>query len=189
MHGVQFTTVIITTQKPSVTSYISPSIAFKPKIINLKERDADSVLVEIDRKLKAGDYSSINLLEIIYLPLYGSESGKTTAQLLDAAIKLVPQVVTVDKLKQRKLHDLMVLLAGSHVSDSELGRILEANMINLENNAAVRVLEKRGRNIMAIEIAQNMLHAGYDYEDISRMTGLDVDRIAELDSELQTRVV
>jgi len=151
------------------------------------------VLAEIDRKLKAGDYSSINLLEIIYLPLYGSESGKTTPELLDTAIKLAPQVVKDDKHKQRKLHDLMVLLAGSHVSDSELERILEANMINLENNAAVRVLENRGmnrgRNIMAIEIAQNMLHAEYGYEDISKMTGLDVDRIAELDSELQAKVV
>ena len=66
-------------------------------------------------------------------------------------------------------------------------------MINLENNAAVRVLENRGmnrgRNIMAIEIAQNMLRRGRNCQEISEDTGLDVDRIAELDNELQAKVV
>ena len=189
MHDIPFTTVIITTQKPGVTSYTNPSVTFAPKIINLKERDADKVLADIDKKLKAGDYSSINLLEIIYLPLYGSESGKTTAQLLDKAIKLAPQVAKNDKPKQRKLHDLMILLAGSLVSDNELGQILEANMINLENNAAVRVLKSMGRSQREIEIAQNMLLDGDDYVKISRMTGLDIERIAELDSELLAKVV
>jgi len=83
MHGIPFTTVIITIQKPGVTSYTNPSISFNPKIINLKERDADKVLAEIDKKLQVGDYNGINPLEIIYLPLYGSESGKTTAELLE----------------------------------------------------------------------------------------------------------
>jgi len=188
-HGIPFTTVIVTTQKPSVASYVNPSITFKPKIINLKERDADSVLAEIDRKLKAGDYSSINLLEIIYLPLYGSESGKTTAELLDTAIKLTPKIVTDDKLKQKKLHDLMTLLASTFIGVEEIKKIWEENMRILDDNPFKIVIENWAMDKKAIEIAQNMLHAGYDYEDISKMTGLDVDRIAELDSELQARVV
>ena len=188
-HGIPFTTVIVTTQKPSVTSYVNPSITFRPKIINLKERDADSVLAKIDRKLKAGDFSSINLLEIIYLPLYGSESGKTTAELLDTAIKLTPKVAKDDKQKQRKLHSLMALLANTFIGVEEFNRIMEENMRILDDSPLVVVLENRGRKQRDIEIAQNMLHAGYDYEDISKMTGLDVDRIAELDSELQARVV
>ena len=188
-HGIPFTTVIITTQKPSVASYVNPSITFKPKIINLKERDADSVLAEIDRNLKAGDYSSINLLEIIYLPLYGSESGKTTAELLDMAIKLTPKVVKDDKQKQRKLHSLMALLANTFIGVEEFNRIMEENMRILDDSPLVVVLENRGMNRMAIEIAQNMLRRGRNYQEISEDTGLDVDRIAELDSELQAKVV
>jgi len=71
----------------------------------------------------------------------------------------------------------------------EFNRIMEENMRILDDSPLVVVLENRGRKQRDIEIAQNMLHAGYDYEDISKMTGLDVDRIAELDSELQARVV
>jgi len=93
MHKIPFTTVIITATKPTETEYINKSISFKPIIIDLSERDADKTLAEIDRKIKAGEHSSINELEIIYLPLYTSKSGKTTADLLDIAVKLAPQVV------------------------------------------------------------------------------------------------
>jgi len=187
IHGIPFTTIIITTKKPSVKSYKNPSTTFTPKIINLKDRDADKVLAVIDKKLKAGEQKSINELEIIYLPLYGSKSGKTTPQLLDTVIKLVPKVIEDDKQKRNKLHDLLILLTGSFVTDTELNTILEANMRVLEDSPAVRVLEDRGRNQMVVEIAQNMLEGGEDYSKISRFTGLDVDRIAKLHNEMQAQ--
>jgi len=150
-------------------------------------------LAEIDRKLEAGEHKSINTLEIIYLPLYGSKSGKTTPQLLDTVIKLVPKVVEDDKQKRNKLHDLLILLTSSFVTDEELNNILEATMHVLEDSPAVRVLEDRGvikginqgRNQRDIEIAQNMLRRGRSIQEISEDTGLDVDRIAELQNELQ----
>jgi len=104
-------------------------MTFMPKIINLRERDADKVLAEIEQKLKAGEYSRINELEIIYLPLYGSVSGKSTYDLLDKAIKLTPQVAKDDNQKQHKLQDLLILLTGSFLSDEELNKILEENML------------------------------------------------------------
>jgi len=184
-HGIPFTTVIITTKNPTITSYKNPSLTFTPKIINLKDRDADKVLAKIDKKLKAGVQKSINELEIVYLPLYGSKSGKTTSQLLDTAIKLVPKVVEDDKQKRNKLHDLLILLAGSFVTDTELNTILEANMRILEDSPAVRVLEDRGVRKGIEQTARNMLLDGDDFSKISRITGLDVDRIAELQNELQ----
>ena len=122
-HKIPFTTVIITTQKPSVTSYKNRSLTFAPKIINLKERDADKVLKEINKKLKDGKCSEINILEIIYLPLYGSASGKTTSDLLDEAIKLTPKAIG-DKHKQHKLQDLLILLTVSFIGNEELNKIL-----------------------------------------------------------------
>jgi len=183
MHKIPFTTVIITAKKPSVTKYNNPSISFNPKIICLKDRDADIVLTEIDRKIKAGEHDKINELEIIYLPLYGSLSGKTTPELLDTAIKLTPQVIKDDKSKQQKLYDLLILLTGSFVSDDELNKIMEANMRILEDSPAVRVLENRGMNQKAIKIAQNMLRAGEDYAKIAQFTELSIERIEELAKE------
>ena len=190
IHGIPFTTVIITTIKPSVISYQNPSLTFTPKIINLKERDADTVLAEIDRKLDAGEHSTINEIEIIYLPLYGSTSGKTTSDLLNIAIKLTPKVSKGDKRKQYKLMDLLILLTGSFVSDEELNEIMEDNMRILEDSPAVRVLEDRGikKGIeKGIEIAAiNMLQDGDDYVKVSRVTGLGLDRITELNNERMT---
>jgi len=184
LHGIPFTTVIITTTKPGVTSYTNPSMTFTPKIINLKERDADKVLTEINNKLKARDYSSINPLQVIYLPLYGSDSGKTTAELLGTAIKLAPQVAQNDKPKQRKLHDLMILLAGSFMGKDTILKILEDNMISLENNSAVMALEDIGRNREKESIAVNLLRRGRSIQEISEDTGLIAERVIALKDEL-----
>ena len=192
MHKIPFTTVIITAKKPSVAQYDNPTVSVKPKIICLKDRDADIVLSEIDRKLKTGEHERINALEVIYLPLYGSKSKKTTAELLDNAIKLAPKVAWGDRSKQHKLQDLLILLAGSFVSDEELNRILEDNMRILEDSPAVRVLEDRGvRKGVQQGIAQgieqtatNMLRRGRSYHEISEDTGLTADRIEELEKEL-----
>ena len=186
MHKIPFTTVIITAKKPSVPNYISPSMNFTPKIINLKDRDADKVLAEIDRKLNAGEHDSINELEVIYLPLYGSKSGKSTADLLDIAIKLTPKVAGEDKNKRHKLQDLLILLTSTFISEEERNKVWEANMRILEDNPAIKWLEDRGRNQREIEIASNMLRRGRNtVQEISEDTGLDVERIIDLQKELQ----
>jgi len=183
MHKISFTTVIITAQPPRHTGYTSPSMTFTPKIINLKDRDADKTLTEIDNKLKSGKHEEINELEIIYLPLYSSVSGKTTADLLDIAIKLTPQVVKNDEKKRGKLQDLLFLLTGSFIGDNELNKIVEANMRILEDTTASRVFEARGRKQEKENIAINMLQDGDDFTKIARNTGLNMERIEELAKE------
>ena len=100
---------------------------------------------------------------------------------------MTPKVVKNDKQKQNKMHDLLILLTGSFVSDEELNTILEANMRVLEDSPAVRVLEDRGRLQEKLIIAQNMLNDGDDYTKITRITGLTLDRVMELDKELQAQ--
>jgi hypothetical protein len=189
-HGIPFTTVIITTRTPAVTSYENPSLTFKPKIINLKERDADKTLAEIEKKLKAGEY--VNELQLVYLPLYGSKSGKTTGDLLDKAIKLTPDVAKDDKGKRDKLQALMILLISTFMRDAELKRIVEANIMILEENRAIRVITEIGREqgieygrMQGIEqTARNLLRRGRDIQEISEDTGLSITRIAELQDEM-----
>jgi len=187
-HNMDFTTVIITAKKPRVTSYKNKSLTFTPKIIVLNERDADAVLAEMDRKIQAGEQDKINLLEIIYLPLYGSKSGKTTPDLLDTAIKLTPKVVD-DKQKQRKLQDLLILLTSTFIEDSDFRKVLVDNMRVLEDSTAVRVIGDWSRNQTLIKVAENMLRRGRDIQEVSEDTGLDVSKVAELQTELQVHAV
>jgi hypothetical protein len=180
-HKIPFTTVIITTKTPSVAVYENPSLLFKPKIINLKERDADEVLAEIKRKLTEGE--QINELQLIYLPLYGSKSGKTTVELLDTAIKLTPDVAKNDKEKRNKLQSLMILLNSTFVTNEELYYIWEVNRMLLEENRAVRVLTEIGRKEGIIKIALNMLRRGRDIKEIAEDTGLSVAEIIKLQDD------
>jgi len=163
-------------------------MSITPKIINLKERNADNVLAEIDKKLKAGEQCKINLLEIVYLPLYGSESGKTTLDLLNTAIKLTP-IVTDDKHTKHKLQDLLILLTSTFISDDERNRVWEDNMPILEDNPAIKWLENRGEsrgmNKKMIEIAKNLLRRGRNIEEVAEDTGLEISKVAELQTELQ----
>ena len=187
-HNMDFTTVIITAKKPRVTSYKNKSLTFTPKIIVLSERDADAVLAEMDRKIQAGEQAQINPLELIYLPLYGSKSGKTAPNLLDTAIKLTTKVVE-DKQKQNKLQDLLILLTSTFISDEELNKIVEDNMRVLEDSPAVRVLESRGRNQEKIEVAKKMLQGNFDISSIIEITGFDATKLEELKTELQAQAV
>ncbi|MCL1877531.1 MAG: hypothetical protein FWF80_01600, partial [Defluviitaleaceae bacterium] len=170
------------------TSYKNKSINFTPKIIDLSARDADAVLAEIDRKLKAGKKNEINLLEIIYVPLYGSKSGKKTPELFDIAIKLTPQVAK-DKNTQQKLQDLLILLTSTFIADSDFRKVLVDNMRVLEDSTAVRVIGDWSRNQEKVEIAINMLRDGDDAPKVSRITGLDIAKVAELQTELQAQAV
>jgi len=150
------------------------------------------VLKEINKKLKDGKCSEINILEIIYLPLYGSASGKTTSDLLDEAIKLTSKAIG-DKHKQHKLQDLLILLTVSFIGSEELNKILEANMKILEDSPVIKFFEDRfltqgltqGRNQTMIEIATNMLQRGRNIQEVSEDTGLDISKVAELQAELQ----
>jgi len=133
-------------------------------------------------------------LHLIYLPLYGSKSGKTTAELLDKAIKLTPLVAKDNVAKKRKLQDLIFLLTSTFVSEDEINKVMEANMINLETNRYVKVLtdiaEKALTDIVerrkVAEIATIMLRKGNNMQDISEITGLSIDQVIELQTELQS---
>ena len=118
-HKIPFETVIITAKAHKINSYCNPSLTFKPRIINLKGRDADVALQQIEEKLSKGE--PINELQLIYLPLYGSKSGKTVAELLQAALKLTPRVAK-EVHELNKLQSLLVLLCGSIVSRDEISK-------------------------------------------------------------------
>ena len=185
MHDIPFTTVIVTNKKPSVTEYINASLSFKPKVINLRERDADSTLAKIKESLIKNE--PVNELELIYFPLYGSDTGKTMYDLLDTAIKLVPQVAA-DSERRNKLHSLLILLTGKFADEEEFEKVLEANRMILEDNVAVKVIEKmgfkKGREKGREEVAREMITKDYDVAEISAITGLHLESIEKMKAEI-----
>ena len=58
------------------------------------------------------------------------------------------------------------------------------NMRVLEDSTAVRVIENWGRKQKAMEIAKNLLLDGDAPGKVSRVTGLDAEKVAELQAEL-----
>ena len=188
-HKVPFLTVIITLNKPKITEYVSDTISFKPIIICLKDRDGDAAFTDMAEKLERGE--PINELELVYLPLYGSKSGKTIYELLSSAIKLtakIPQSPT----KVDKLRSLLILQMGKFVNDEEFFRVLEENSMILENNAAVRVLERRGME-RGVKIGEKrgeenglaraalaMLKEDMDVQKIAQMLSQPIDWVKDL---------
>ena len=123
-HDILFETIIVTNTRPKHTSYKNPSLFFEPKVLYLKDRNADETIKEIEGKLSKGELNDINLLEVVYLMFYGSESGKKPEELVDYAIKITPKV-TEDEQVKHKLQSLIILLAERVVGKKELRKILE----------------------------------------------------------------
>ena len=180
-HKIPFVTVIVTAKEHRLDGYRNPSLTFTPRIINLKERDADAALERIEEKLAKGE--PINELLLIYLPLYGSRSGRTVAELLKRALRLTPKVAK-DGFELNKLQSLLVLLCGSIVKKEDMTKILEESQMKIEGNSVLEILTERGRTQGIEQIAQNMLLREDDPSRISEITGLSLERLREIEAGL-----
>ena len=196
-YKIPFVTVIITAKPHRIKRYSNPSLTFVPRIINLKGRDADTALEQIEEKLSKGE--PINELQLIYLPLYGSKSGKTVAELLAQAMKLTPRVAK-GVFELNKLQSLLVLLCGSIVKKEDMGKILEENMIKIRGNTALEILTEwaiedglrqgleqgleQGEIKGIMNVAKKMIMRNDDFSQISEITGLSLQELNELKIEI-----
>ena len=211
-HKIPFVTVIVTAKPHGIKRYCNPSLTFTPRIINLKGRDADSALNQIEEKLSKGE--PVNELQLIYLPLYSSKSGKTVAELLAQAMKLTPRVAK-GVFELNKLQSLLVLLCGSIVKKEDMGKILEENMFKIQGNSFLEILKERTLEAMeqghergleqgleqglekgleqglergleqgVANVAKKMIKRNDDFSLISELTGLSMQKLNELKAEL-----
>ena len=176
-YKISFTTIIITNKSPKATEYISPTMSFNPIIIVLSERDADETLQKIREKIKNGE--PINKLELIYLPMYTSPSGKNMYTLLSEAIQLTP-VIAENKEEKEKLHSLMILLMGKFADEDRFKKVLEENRMILEDNVAVKVIEEMGMEKGKEEMALSMLKDGLSLEFIAKHAKRSIEWIEAL---------
>ncbi|MCL2016541.1 MAG: hypothetical protein FWG68_09885, partial [Defluviitaleaceae bacterium] len=136
-------TIIITENKPSKTEYENLSITFKPKIICLNERDGDATLQKIKQQLANGE--PINELELVYLPMYGSNQGTTMYEFLESAIQLTPQISDNAQIT-KKLQILLLFLTLRTADTSKIKKILEDNMTITNDHPVVQALLEIGND-------------------------------------------
>ncbi|MCL1997967.1 MAG: hypothetical protein FWG65_04285 [Turicibacter sp.] len=187
-HGVPFLTVVLTTNPPKATEYVNPSMTFTPKIIYLHDKDGDKVLARIREQLANGE--PINELEVIYLPFYGSKSGKTLYDFLDTAIKLTQQM-TEDQHKRDKLQSLLILLCSRFAKEDAFKKVLEENRMVLAGNLAVKIFEEWGIEKGKAEgkaegIAQAtvaMLKEGINAQKIAQMLNQPVEWVENIQAQ------
>jgi len=171
-HYLNFETVIITS-KPSTAQPIKTfSGSFSPKIISLKERDAEATIADIEGKLSRGE--KINLLELLYLPLYGN-THKTERELLDYAVKMTPKAA-YNKHTQEKLTSLMFLLMSTFISRAEIKKVWRDNIMSLENNVFVDVIEEWSKEKMALK----MLSRNMSMTEIAEILEMPLEWVEEI---------
>jgi len=184
-HDLNFETVIITSKPSSVQPIKTFSGSFNPKIISLKERDAEATIADIEGKLLRGE--KINLLELLYLPLYGS-TDKTEGELLSYAIKTTPKAV-YNKHDQRKLFSLLMLLMVTFISKEEFNQALEENAMLLENHPAAEFFGERAIKKTKIETALKMLARGFTTQDIVDVLDVSAEWVEEIQLSQDTVAV
>jgi hypothetical protein len=161
-YDMPFISVIVTAKKPRYAEYITPSMTFKPRIVNLSERNADETIERIKDKIAKGE--AVNELEIIYLPLYSSPSGKSLAELVSTSIKLTE---SMSSSNEEKIISLLFLLTATDLTNAEMSMIWEANIVILEKNNAIRFFEGKGEERKAAETALELLKRGFSPLDIA----------------------
>ena len=195
-HKLEFRTIIFTNRKPKVSGYFSASLSFKPTIVNLGEFDGDAMLVEIKRKIT--DEETINVLELIYLPLYKSIK-KPIDMVVDEVIPLVKKVT-----KGTDTAQVMVLLAvivnkfiANEADNKRLEEALdmfdeELVLFKVVKNKGIRQGRKEGKEEgiqQGIEqgqkaLVRELLKNGVSYDVVMRSASLTKKDLMEIKEEV-----
>ena len=190
-HGIDFVTVVLTFSAPAQTEIDTPTLAFRPWIVNLKERDADRLLEELSGKLARGE--EISELDLVFLPVCGSKT-KTTVELLERGIGLAARL----PLRKEKIAGLMIALSNSLVEKEELKRIWEefmdmaklkvfqvAEEVGMEKGMkkGMEKGRKQGIEQNKEQTALSMMREGIDIPLISKITGLSPEALRKLASK------
>ena len=180
-YKIPFETIIMTRKKVEKKSYISRSIKFTPRVINLNARNGKAALKGIRDKLDKG--AEINPLEVVYLPLYNN-SGMTFKDVYKEIIGLLPKMA-IDKREQERLLILSVLLANKFIEDDdEYKTILGMIKMAFEGNRMIKILEENGAIEKAREIVKGLLEFGVSIDIIKKTCGLSEDEILEIQQGL-----
>jgi hypothetical protein len=178
-HGIDFETLVLTFSAPGVKQIETPTLVFRPWLVNLKERDADLLLEDLSDKVGRGE--EISELDLVFLPMCSSRT-KTTVELLGRGIALAARLPS----RGQKIAGLMMVLSNRLVEEKELERIW-GEFMDMTKLKVFQVAEKVGRE-QGIELGKeqtaiSLLKEGMDIPFISKVTGLSPEALQKLASK------
>jgi hypothetical protein len=147
-------------------------------VINLGDYDGDSILEEIERKLRENEeLTDEDAIALTLVPLMRSllEPYKRAEKIIELA-KSIP-----DEEKQNACLAGAISFAGMYVDEDSQKKLLE--MIKMTSLAELLIMD--ATNEKARTIAKTQLIAGADAEFIARTTGLDIDVVNKLKAEVE----
>jgi len=193
IHRRVFDTVIFVKEPTALTGIDLERLVFKPIIVQCANVDADAMLDELKRDIEDG--KPINELKLVYLPLFRGKALDATGLFLESA-KLIRSMKVEDQLRQ-KILALAILVAGKVVDPGVLNQMYEEVKLmgtgNVILDTAEAYGEKRGIRIGEVrqqeEMAKRMLAKGCKLSEIIEFTGIDIDRLGELQESIRSEAV
>ena len=163
---------------------------YSPKIIDLTEKDGKTRLKTLKEEINAGDNS--NLIELIFVPLYGKESAESRSRLavevLDYEIELLKKEKVMDNLVMATIIMVNKIVDKALLKKiyEEVKHMLDILEIAMEDGVAKGRQEGRqegrleGEQNKAFQMARMLKHDGVNISTISRASGLSAEELTRL---------
>jgi len=107
--GLNVTDIILASDDVSVgtTEIITNSGRYAPIVIDFTQRDGRQRLAEIREAIQAGAFE--NWLELVFLPLYGKETGTKRNELVEQVLRFETELYHAEQLSVRLLAATLIL--------------------------------------------------------------------------------
>ena len=174
----EFITVIFVKNPTKITELRTEQLHFKPIIVQCSEINADEMLEDLRKDIAEG--KSINELKLVYLPLFSSAKLNPN-ELFKEGAKLIKKM-QVDDDRKMKMYALSIVLASKVVDKVTIQAVLEE--VKKLGNVILEVSEAMGERRKMEEIVRNMLNMNYKLSDIIKITGIEAERLIEIQEEL-----
>ena len=86
-------------------------------------------------------------------------------------------IISLKELDNSKIFALQILLVSRLIDEDKLLKILEDNMINLENNPAIEFFEQKGIEKGKLEVVKKLFQKGFAINEISDMVNMPIEWI------------
>ncbi len=137
---------------------VTHSGQYTPAVIDFTQRDARKRLKEIREAVSDGSFD--NWLELIFLPLYGKETGKARSDIAEQVIDFETELPQQDKISVRFLAATLVM-ANKLIGKDRINELWEKiKMLDIIDVAREKGLEEGkslGKTLGIIEATRKML--------------------------------
>ena len=83
--------------------------AYSPTVIDFSERDGRKRLAEIREAISSGNFGNLNLLELVFLPLCGKETGAARSEMAEQVLRFESELYHAGKISARLIAATLIL--------------------------------------------------------------------------------